>query len=87
MYCDVRGSSFRYVSADEHVVVDPRKAAAFSISDPAAETYNPPLIELAFELVSLLRVLQVVDFSAADYFHGISGRAAEYVRFPDQFRG
>ncbi len=87
MYCDVRGSSFRYVSADERVVVDPRKAAAFSISDPAAETYNPPLIELAFELVSLLRVLQVVDFSAADYFHGISGRAAEYVRFPDQLRG
>lgn len=87
MYCDVRGSSFRYISADEHVIVDPRKAASFAISDPAAETYNPPLIELAFELVSLLRVLQVVDFSVGDYFHGISGRAAEYVRFPDEFLG
>lgn len=87
MYCDVRGSSFRYVSEDECVIVDPRKAASFAISDPAAETYNPPLIELAYELVSLLRVLQIVDFSAADYFHGISGRAAEYVRFPDHLRG
>lgn len=84
MYCDVRGSSFRYISADEHVIVDPRVATAFAISDPSADTYNPPLIELAYEVISLLRVLQLVDFSPADYFHGVTGRALKYVRFPDE---
>jgi hypothetical protein len=87
MYVDVRGSSFRYVSASEHVVVDPRKAVAFSISDPEAETYNPPLIELAYELISLLRVLPIVDFQAQDYFHGVSGKAKEYIRFPSHLLG
>lgn len=87
MYCDVRGSSFRYISKSESVIVDPCLATAFSISDPAAETYNPPLIELAYELVSIFRVLPLIDFSASDYFHGISGRAKEYVSFPDTMRG
>lgn len=87
MYVDVRGSSFRYISESEHVIVDPRKASAFAISDPLAETYNPPLIELAYELVSLFRVLPLVDFSAEDYFHGISGKAKEYVHFPENISG
>ncbi|MBI6709239.1 hypothetical protein YA0599_13485 [Pseudomonas syringae] len=87
MYCDVRGSSFRYVDQKERVVVDPRSAVAFSISDPTAETYNPPLIELAYELVSIFRVLPLIDFSAQDYFHGISGRAKEYVAFPPSMWG
>lgn len=87
MYCDVRGSSFRYVDKEEHVVVDPRSAVAFSISDPDAETYNAPLIELAYELISILRVLPLIDFNARDYFHGTSGRAKEYVAFPPSMWG
>lgn len=86
IYADVRGPSFRYISESEHAIVDPREANAFSISDPLAETYNPPLIELTYELVSLLRILPLVDFSTQDYFHGISGKAKEYVRFPEIFR-
>lgn len=87
MYVDARGSSFRYISQSGHAIVDPRNASAFSISDPLAKTYNPPLIELAYELVSLFRVLPLVDFSAQDYFHGISGRPKEYVRFPASISG
>lgn len=79
MYVDVRGSSCRYVNSTNNVVVDPKIAQAFVISDPAADNYNPPLIELTYELISLLRVLQIIDFQAQDYFHGISGKAKEYV--------
>lgn len=86
IYADVRGSSFRYISETEYVIVDPRKASAFAISDPLAETYTPPLIELAYELISLFRVLPLVDFAVQDYFHGVSGKAKEYVKFPDKFR-
>lgn len=87
MYCDVRGSSFRYISQDQRVIVDPRAAAAYAISDPKIENYNPPLIELAYELISILRVLPLVDFAPDAYFHGVSGRAKKYVSFPMSLRG
>lgn len=86
MYVDVRASSFRYVDNKEHVTVIPRKAVAFAISDPDAETYNPPLIELVYELVSYLRVVPLIDFQPHEYFYGVCGRAKEYVRFPDLYK-
>lgn len=87
MYVDVRESSFRYVDDKEHVTVIPRKAAAFAISDPDAENYTPPLIELAYELVSYLRVVPLIDFQPHEYFYGVCGKAKEYVRIPDLYRG
>ncbi|MFT5592982.1 MAG: hypothetical protein ACI8SR_001348 [Oceanicoccus sp.] len=87
MYVDVRASSFRYVSKNEHVIVIPKDAVAFAISDPEAETYTPPLIELAYELVSYLRVAPLIDFQPQEYFFGVCGRAKEYVRIPEIHRG
>ena len=87
MYADVRASSFRYVDEKEHVTVIPRKAVAFAISDPEAENYTPPLIELAYELVSYLRVVPLIDFQPHEYFYGVCGKAKEYVSIPDIYRG
>ncbi|MDR8385496.1 MULTISPECIES: DUF6602 domain-containing protein [unclassified Pseudomonas] len=87
IYIDVRASSFRYVDSKEHVTVIPRNAVAFAISDPEAENYTPPLIELAYELISYLRIVPLIDFQPHEYFFGVSGRAKEYVSIPELYRG
>lgn len=87
IYVDVRSSSFRYVCKSEHVTVIPKNAVAFCISDPEADNYTPPLIELAYELISYLRVAPLIDFQPHEYFYGVCGRAKEYVRIPEVHRG
>ena len=87
MYVDVRNSSFRYVDEKEHVTVIPKKAVAFTISDPDAENYTPPLIELTYELMSYLRVTPLIDFQPQEYFYGVCGKAKEYVKIPEIYRG
>lgn len=80
MYVDVRGSSLRYTTWDHKVTVIAKDAHAFLISDPDAENYTPPLLELAYELISYLRVAPLVDFQPHEYFYGSCGKPKEYVR-------
>lgn len=79
IYVDIRGSSLRYVTKENHVTVISSEAHAFIISDPEAENYTPPLLELAYELISYLRVAPLVDFQPDEYFYGICGKSREYV--------
>ncbi|MEI8601716.1 hypothetical protein P4S55_12725 [Shewanella sp. PP-Sp27a-2] len=79
MYVDVRGGSLRYSTKDHKVTVIAKDAYAFLISDPNAENYNPPLLELAYELISYLRVAPLVDFQPHEYFYGNCGKYKEYV--------
>ncbi|EGQ7665383.1 DUF6602 domain-containing protein [Vibrio parahaemolyticus] len=80
MYVDVRGGSLRYTTKDHKVTVIAKDAYAFLISDPDAENYTPPLLELAYELISYLRVAPLVDFQPHEYFYGNCGKYKEYVR-------
>lgn len=57
-----------------HVTVITKDAVALALTDPNADNLVPPLIELTFELVNLLRVSALVDFSPRDYFLEQSGR-------------
>lgn len=79
MYVDVRGGSLRYVTRENTVTVISGDAHAFLISDPDAKNYRPPLLELAYELISYLRVAPLVDFQPHEYFHGSCGNHKEYI--------
>jgi len=80
IYVDVRGGSLRYTTYDHKVTVIAKDAHAFLISDKDAENYTPPLLELAYELISYLRVAPLVDFQPNEYFYGSCGKHKEYVK-------
>ena len=82
MYVDIRGSSVRYIKEGFGVTSVPSEAWGLIISDPEAENYTPPLLEITFELLNFIRVAPLVDYNPCDYFYGTVGEAKEAVQFP-----
>lgn len=84
MYADVRGSSVRYVQENFIATAVPSRAFGLIISDPGAENYTPPLLEVTFELLNLIRVAPLIDYNPCDYFYGTVGSAKANARFPEE---
>ena len=84
MYADIRGSSVRYITEKMSVSVIPSQASALYISDPDGGNYTPPLLEITYELVNLIRVAPIIDYNPCDYFYGVAGQAKELVQFPER---
>lgn len=83
MYVDIRGASVRYIKEGFGVTSVPSEAWGLIISDPEAENYTPPLLEITFELLNFIRVAPLVDYNPCDYFYGTVGKAKEAVQFPE----
>jgi hypothetical protein len=70
MYADVRGTCARFLEGDSAPTVTtaiPNEAEYLCLTDPAAENYLPPLLDLTFELINFLRVAPVVDYKPTSY--------------------
>jgi hypothetical protein len=69
-YVDVRNFSLHYVNTDKdprgHMV--PAVAQHLAITDNTSPTFVPPIIELATELISFIRVTPLIDYNPLDYF-------------------
>lgn len=86
MYVDVRGASLRYIKQtddDSNVTAVPRDATGYIITNPDAENYAPPLLELTYELLNFIRVAPQVDYSPNDYFYLETGEADIARNIPD----
>lgn len=76
MYADVRGVSVRFLKSSPNpteVTVIPAEAEYLCLTDPSAQNYLPPLLDLTFELVNFLRVAPVVDYKPTAYLGGEIG--------------
>ncbi len=85
MYVDVRGPSFRYIEKNFTVTAVPNKAFGFVLSDPEADNYTPPLLEITFELLNFLRIIPLIDYNPCDYFFGSVGESKVGKEFPEDF--
>ena len=70
MYADVRGTCARFLKggpAPTGTTVVPNEAEYLCLTDPGAENYLPPLLDLTFELINFLRVAPIVDYKPTSY--------------------
>ena len=76
MYADVRGVCARFLKGGPNpteATVIPAEAGYLCLTDPSAENYLPPLLDLTFELINFLRVAPVVDYKPTAYLGGTIG--------------
>nr|WP_314266766.1 DUF6602 domain-containing protein [uncultured Moellerella sp.] len=85
IYADVRGSSLRFITKEFTATAIPSDAFGFIISDPDAENYTPPLLEITFELLNFLRITPLIDYNPCDYFYGTVGESKIARQFPSYF--
>lgn len=77
LYVDVRGSAAHFIKGDPANVkstVVTSEAECLALTDPEAEGYLPPLLELTFELVNYLRIAPIIDYSPTAYLGATGGR-------------
>ncbi|MFZ1570611.1 MAG: DUF6602 domain-containing protein [Thiolinea sp.] len=84
IYVDIRGSSVRYIKRGFEVTAVPLDAYGLIISNPDAENYTPPLLEITFELLNFIRITPLIDYNPCDYFYGTVGEVKVAIEFPQE---
>jgi hypothetical protein len=77
MYADVRGPCARFLKGSPNpneVTAIPAEAEYLCLTDPDADSYLPPLLDLTFELINFLRVAPIVDYKPTAYLGCNTGR-------------
>ncbi len=75
-YADVRHFSICYLKSINPAIltVIPSEAQYIAVLDNTIENLNPPLLELAKEVLSFLRVYPLVDYHPGDYLWANTGK-------------
>jgi hypothetical protein len=77
IYCDIRAVSGLFLKEGPNgtnATVIPTEAEYFCLTDPSAENYVPPLLDMTFELINFLRIAPIVDYKPTAYLGGKIGQ-------------